>query len=132
MQYSTHTFGTTGLYTHYNTHTHYMYTQVECRGFESHPRQLIFLRDNDCLGCAVLLCYVVCLILLASFFLPSASPIKIYEHVHVYGHTPHQIGSGCIRYHVTMACACARVHARVRMHACVCVCVCVCVCRFIG
>ena len=41
---------------------------VECRGFESHPRQLIFLRKNDCLGCAVLLCFVVCLTLLASFF----------------------------------------------------------------
>ena len=39
-------------------------------GFESHPRQLIFLRKSDCLGCAVLLC-LVCLTLLASFFLPS-------------------------------------------------------------
>ena len=50
----------------------YMYTwSVECRGFESHPRQLIFLRKSDCLGCAVWLCLVVCLILLASCFLPS-------------------------------------------------------------
>ena len=51
----------------------YLHLQsVECRGFESHPRQLIFLRKSDCLGCAVLLCLVVvCLILLASFFLPS-------------------------------------------------------------
>ena len=40
------------------------------RGFESHLRQLIFLRKSDCLGCAVLLC-LVCLTLLASFFLPS-------------------------------------------------------------
>ena len=32
---------------------------------------LIFLRKSDCLGCAVLLCFVVCLTLLASFFLPS-------------------------------------------------------------
>ena len=38
---------------------------------ESHPRQLIFLRKSDCLGYAVLLCLVVCLTLLASFFLPS-------------------------------------------------------------
>ena len=41
---------------------------VECRGFESHPRQLIFLWKSDCLGCAVLLCLVVCLTLLASLF----------------------------------------------------------------
>ena len=40
-------------------------------GSESHPRQLIFLRKSDCLGCAVLLCLVICLTLLASFFLPS-------------------------------------------------------------
>ena len=39
--------------------------------YESHPRQLIFLRKSDCLGCVVLLCLVVCLTLLASFFLPS-------------------------------------------------------------
>ena len=47
-------------------------TCVECRGFESHPRQLIFLRKSDCLGCAVLLCLVVCLTLLASSFLLSS------------------------------------------------------------
>ena len=44
---------------------------VECCGFESHPRQLIFLWNCDCLGCAVLLCFVVYVTLLASFFLPS-------------------------------------------------------------
>ena len=50
----------------------------ECRGSESwghgvksHRRQLLFLRKSDCLGCAVLLCLVVCITLLASFFLPS-------------------------------------------------------------
>ena len=32
-----------------------------------------FYLESDCLGCAVLLCFVVCLTLLASFFLPSAS-----------------------------------------------------------
>ena len=42
----------------------------------SHTRQLIYLRKSDCLGCAVLLCLVVCLTLLASF--PSfSSLIKI-------------------------------------------------------
>ena len=39
---------------------------VECHGFKSHPKQLFFLRKNDCLGCAVLLYLVVCLTLLAS------------------------------------------------------------------
>ena len=51
----------------------------ECRGFESHPRQLIFSRKSDCLGCAVLLylvCLFVCLGLLASFFLPSHLSLK--------------------------------------------------------
>ena len=52
---------------------------VHVRGFESHLRQLIFLRKSDCLGCGVLLCLVVCLTLLASFFLPSI------KHVHVVG-----------------------------------------------
>ena len=32
-------------------------------------RQLIFLEKSDCLGCVALLCFVVCLTLLASFFL---------------------------------------------------------------
>ena len=58
--------------------TLHLHTEVECRGFESHPRQLIFLTESDCLGCAVLLCLVVCLTLslLASFFLPSHLSIK--------------------------------------------------------
>ena len=53
---------------------------VECRGFKSDPRQLIFIRKSDCLGCAVLLC-LVCLTLLASFFLPSHLSLK---HVYIY------------------------------------------------
>ena len=32
-----------------------------------------FLWKSNCLGCAVLLCFVVCMTLLASFFLPSSS-----------------------------------------------------------
>ena len=39
--------------------------------YMSHPRQLIILRKSDGLGCAVLLCLVCCLTLLACFFLPS-------------------------------------------------------------
>ena len=46
----------------------------ECRGFESHLRQLIFSRKSDCLGCAVLLC-LVCLFDLACFFLSSFSSL---------------------------------------------------------
>ena len=36
--------------------------------YMSHPRQLIFLRKSDCLGCAVLLCLVdlACYFLLIS------------------------------------------------------------------
>ena len=49
----------------------YMYIHV--------PGQLFFLRDSDCLGCSVLL-RLVCLTLLASFFLPSHLSLK---HVHV-------------------------------------------------
>ena len=54
--------------------------RVQCRGFESHPRQLIFLLKSDCLGRAVLL-IVVCLTLLAFFFLPSHLSLK---HVYMY------------------------------------------------
>ena len=50
---------------------------VECCGFESHLRQLIFLRKSDCRECAVLLCLVVCLTLLASFFM------CVYTYIHV-------------------------------------------------
>ena len=49
-------------------------------GVHVYPRQLIFLRRSDCLRCAVLLCLIVCLTLLASFFLPSHLLLKhVYE-----------------------------------------------------
>ena len=51
---------------------------VECRGFESYPRQLIFLR-KECLLCCFAL--FVCLTLLASFFLPSHFSLK---HMYMY------------------------------------------------
>ena len=51
-------------------------------GFESHLRQLIFLRKSDCLGCAVLLC-LVCLFDLACFFLPSHLSLKHVYTAHV-------------------------------------------------
>ena len=44
-------------------------------------KKLIFLRKSDCLGCAVLPC-LVCLTLLAFFFLPSHLSLK-HVHVHV-------------------------------------------------
>ena len=58
--------------------------------YMSHPRQLIFLRKSGCLGCAVLLCLVVCLNLLASFILPSHLSLKhLYtlRYIHTYIHT---------------------------------------------
>ena len=48
----------------------------ECREFESHSRQLIFLGKSDHLGCAMLLCLNCCLFDLACFFLLSL------KHVH--------------------------------------------------
>ena len=33
-----------------------VHERVECHGFKSHLRQLIFLRKSDCLRCAVLPC----------------------------------------------------------------------------
>ena len=65
---------------------------VECRRFKSHPRQLIFLRKSDCLGCAVLLCLVVCLTLLASFFLPSFLHLSL-KHVYMYMYVPFAVVS---------------------------------------
>ena len=81
----------------YIIHSLYMCTiwSVECHGFESHPRQLIFLRKSNCRGCAVLFCLVVCLTLLVSFFLPSHLSLK---HVQ------------CMCIHV---CACVRVYCAV-------------------
>ena len=54
-----------------------------------------YVLESDCLGCVVLLCLVVCLTLLASFFLLHLSlkytPICTYSHTHIppYAHTPH-------------------------------------------
>ena len=59
-------------------HVHKMYM--------SHPRQLIYPRKSDCLGCAVLLC-LVCLFDLACVFLSSHLSFKnmyIYVYVSVY------------------------------------------------
>ena len=81
----------------YNIHVH-VHVHVECRGFESYMylRQLIFLRKNDCRRCAVLLCLVVCLTLLDSFFLPSHLSLKICTPVYT--------------------CTCTRVHACTYMY----------------
>ena len=57
-------------------HVHVHVWSIECRGFESHPRQLIFSRKSDCLGCAVLLCLVCLFDPAASFFLPSHLSFK--------------------------------------------------------
>ena len=55
---------------------------MECCGFKSHPRQLIFSRKSDCLGCAVLL--FVCLFDLACFFLSSFSSLIKNMYVRMY------------------------------------------------
>ena len=138
-----------------------MYVQytcsVECRGFESHPRQLIFLRKSDCLGCAVLLC-LVCLFDLGCFFLPSFSSLiktcisktdktlelpwlgfkpssKVRVHCTLqYTHT-HHIGevSGTHTHYDNrereVGCIHNTVHrvCHVRDHSILCVCVCACV-----
>ena len=60
-----------------------MYTCIRVvveRLLQLQPKQLIFLRKSDCLGCAVLLCLAVCLTLFASFFLLSHLSLK---HTHV-------------------------------------------------
>ena len=59
---------------HVHVYTYMCIECLECRGFESHLRQLIFSRKSDCLGCAVLLC-LVCLFDLACFFLSSFSSL---------------------------------------------------------
>ena len=48
---------------------------VVCCGFESHLRQLIFLRKSACFGCAVLL-WPCCLYDLVCFFLHSHLSLK--------------------------------------------------------
>ena len=49
----------------------YMYMYMYIHGFEFHPRK------SDCLGCAVLLCLVVCLTLLASSISSLINTCKI-------------------------------------------------------
>ena len=56
----------THLHLHVCTY-HLLYMYIH--GFESHLRQLIFLRKSNCLGCAVLLNLPCCLFDLACFFL---------------------------------------------------------------
>ena len=66
-------------------HVHVHVWSIECRGFESHLRQLIFSRKSDYLGCAVLLKFAlfVCLTLLASFFLPSHLSFKTCIYMYI-------------------------------------------------
>ena len=67
-----------------------------CHGFKSHPRQLIFLWESDCLGCSA--SNVVFMALLASF-LPSAFLINMY-------------------IHYTLACCCNMLHC-IYMYTCI-------------
>ena len=69
-----------------NSHIHiHVHESIECRGLESHLRQLIFSRKSDCIGCAVLLC-LVCLFDLACYFLSSFSSLiskHVYTHIYI-------------------------------------------------
>ena len=68
------------LLIHVYIHVHVKHETVihvhECHGFESHPRQLIFSRKSDCLGCAVLL-YLVCLFVWACLLLSFPSHLSL-------------------------------------------------------
>ena len=59
-------------------HVYAMYMYLHIHGFESYRGSSFFLWKSDCLGCVDLLCFVVCMTLLASFSLPSASLINMY------------------------------------------------------
>ena len=50
--------------------------QKEGRKKQARPYKQQRIHVHDCLGCAVLPCLVVCLTLLASFFLPSHLSLK--------------------------------------------------------
>ena len=78
-----------------------------------YPRQLIFLRKSDYFGCAVLLCLVVCLTLLASFFFPSHLSLKhVRGCIHVCKHT-------CIIHNYMYTYAYIHVHVCTYVHVCV-------------
>ena len=65
------------------THSHCLETIVKCLScILIALRGLVYMY----IGCAVLLCLVVCLTLLASFFLPSHLSLK---HVHINAHIIH-------------------------------------------
>ena len=58
---------------------------LECRvsWVQVPPEAAHFFGKNDCLGCAVLLCFVVCLTLLASFFLLHLSVNMYYTCIYM-------------------------------------------------
>ena len=66
---------------------------LECRvSWVRVPPEAAYLRKSDCLECAVLLCLVVSLTLLASFFLPSHLSLTcVHCHAHLLRYTlpPH-------------------------------------------
>ena len=77
--------------THTHTHTHtpsHMYL-----GSSPTRGSSLFVTKSDCLGCAVLLCLVICLTLLASFFLLISLKLYIHKctlvHIHVHVHASH-------------------------------------------
>ena len=99
----------------------------------AHPRQLLFLRKmsclgrtcsrvswvrrkSDCLGCAVLLCLVVCLTLLF-FSLPSFSHLSLHVHVHVYIHV---CSADCVQLREWLREVCEMMRTEERMQTNIC------------
>ena len=97
--------------------------------------QLIVLTKSDCLGCAMLLCLVVCLTMLASFFLPSHLSLKHgynYKTILVMVHVLCCMhGVGYIRVRVCVY-TCVRVCVYTCVRVCVYTCVRVCVYTCVG
>ena len=82
----------------------------------AHLSTRVFLRKSDCLGCAVLLCLIVCLTLFASFFLPSHLSLK-----HVHTHEPAACATCAIHEDVLLTLG---AHAQQGLQYLVCVSVC--------
>ena len=62
----------------------YIYIHVQCICMcIVHVHVHVHVHVCDCLGCVVLLYFFVCMAMLASFFLPSASLIKIVHALYI-------------------------------------------------
>ena len=78
------------------------------------------LRKSDCLGCAVLLCLVACLTLLASFFLPSHLSLKhVYSKVMLHVTSGYNLSGIVSHFPMKIIHVCdASLPARADLHSC--------------